>query len=78
MKTSARNIFLKYKRAKGTLWGMIAAPVYDTLRAGTKNFRQKTLETTRKSDAKPREIGSLTLTEFFIETNGDGNRSMNQ
>lgn len=78
MTTTVSDLFLDLKRVQSTVQGLFATNVDKTLVTGDEYIRDETLETARKFDSKPREIGSFTFAGVIIQTKSDETRSMHQ
>lgn len=78
MRPSACDLSLFFKQLNGSLQGLVATHVDDTLSAGNSGFEKYTQITAKRFDAKPREYENLTFAVVTIETNADGSRKMHQ
>lgn len=78
MHSTACDLSLFFKQLSGTLHGIVATHVDDTLSAGDKKFEQDTRITARRFDAKPREYETLNFAGVSIETQQNGSRLMHQ
>lgn len=78
MYSTACDLSLFFKHVQGSLQGLLATHVDDTLSAGNKAFEESTQVTSQRFDAKPREYENLTFAGVTIKTNPDGSRMMHQ